>query len=188
MMSDRQAQILSEQVAKEVEEDVLRTDNSPLLARSSVSSGGARHTLLDALGHGKDVRRDQKRDRHNAKELRRSSSISADNVASTPEQESSKTPRIQEAWNESDSSGEEKRKTAHGNVSAELLHSDPSQGSRAAGRLSTDANENRLAQLKLTQSSETGRKGYSAANLKNSETSNRSSHSPMTTSPLNQNN
>ena len=80
MMSDRQAKILSEKVAKEVENESPKPDNSPLGGRSSVDSGGARQVLLDTLGHGKGTRRNKKRDQQNMKEERRSSSISADNV------------------------------------------------------------------------------------------------------------
>ena len=140
--------------------------------------------MIETLGYGKDLRKNKKRERINVKEGRRSSSISADNVNNTPETVVSKTPLIQEAWNESDSSGEEKRKNQHGHgtVSSEILNSEVSHGGRALGRRSQEVNENKLAQLKLTQSSETGRKGYSMAHLKGSETSNRSTHSPLTTS------
>ena len=44
-------------------------------------------------------------------------------------------------------------------MNSEKLNSDPSHVGRAAGRLSVEVNENKLNQLKLTQSSETGRKG-----------------------------
>lgn len=49
---------------------------------------------MDTIGLGKDIRKNKKRDKINIKEQRRSSSISADNVASTPDPEISKTPLI----------------------------------------------------------------------------------------------
>ena len=101
--------------------------------------------MIETLGYGKDLRRNKKRERINVKEGRRSSSISADNVNNTPETVMSKTPLIQEAWNESDSSGEEKRKNQHGTVSSEILNSEVSHGGRAVGRLSQEVNENKLA-------------------------------------------
>ena len=111
-------------------------------------------------------------DRNNFKEVRRSSSISADNVnKGTPETAREMMTQLIPEENESGSSVNDKRMNQHGSVGSEVLN-----GGR--GRLSQEVNEKQLAQLKLTQSSDTGRKGFSMANLKNSETS---SHSP---SPL----
>ena len=153
MLTDRQAMVLSDKVANELKDEPDRgLHNNPQSydGRSSVSSGNARNTLIETLGYGKDLRRNKKRERVNLKE-RRSSSISADNVNNTPETVLSKTPLIQEAWNESESSGEDKRKNQHGTISSEILNSE-SVGGRGAkiGRLSQEVNENKLAMLKLT--------------------------------------
>ena len=146
--------LLSDKVANELKDEPERSGhNNPQSydGRSSVSSSNARSTLIETLGYGKDLRRNKKRERINVKEQRRSSSISADNVNNTPEPVLSKTPLIAEAWNESESSGEEKRKIQIGTntISSEILNSE-SHGGRAVGRLSQEVNENKLAQLKLT--------------------------------------
>ena len=65
--------------------------------------------MIETLGHGKDIRRNKKRERINVVKERRSSSISADNVNQAAEVGASNTPLIQEDMNESGSSANEKR-------------------------------------------------------------------------------
>ena len=179
-LTDRQALILSDRVANELQDSPDRSDSR---SRQSLSSAHhARQQLTETLGHGNDIRRNRKRERIDVKEGRRSSSISADNVhKGTPETVLSATHQIQEDLNESGSSENEmdQRLNQHGSVGSDVLNSG-SNGRGGAGRLSQEVNENKLAQLKLTQSSDTGRKGLSMANLKNSENSRTSSHSPLT--------